>query len=272
MDNTPSLGSASTIVEQDPNNPGAEWALSNFDRRQQFAANFVVELPFGANRRWLDNGGAVVGRGRRLDSHGERSRAQSGTPFTRARLRRGDRHRAGHQLLAARRRHRRADSAGAIRRSTTFFNTTAFAPPAPGVFGDASRNMIVGPGGRQLNGTLVRDIRLNGNRAVTLQVNATNLFNTVQWTVLDTDINSPTFGHVHRGQTDARGDGDPAVQVLSMRHDAALDARRRCLLVDAVRHGRSSRPAADAAPRLCSAAPSTSILVDVVVRDGKARW
>jgi hypothetical protein len=38
--------------------------------------------------------------------------------------------------------------------------------------------------------------RLNGNRAVTLQVNATNLLNTVQWTVLDTDINSQTFGNV----------------------------------------------------------------------------
>jgi len=42
----------------------------------------------------------------------------------------------------------------------------------------------------------VRDIRLNGNRAVTLQVNATNLLNTVQWTFIDTDFNSHTFGHV----------------------------------------------------------------------------
>jgi len=66
----------------------------------------------------------------------------------------------------------------------------------PGVFGDAARNTIVGPGGRQLNATLARDVRLNGTRAVTLQVNATNLLNTVQWTVLDTDINSQTFGNV----------------------------------------------------------------------------
>ena len=33
-----------------------------------------------------------------------------------------------------------------------FFNTAAFAVPAPGVFGDSARNMIIGPGGRQLNG------------------------------------------------------------------------------------------------------------------------
>jgi hypothetical protein len=37
---------------------------------------------------------------------------------------------------------------------------------------------------------------LNGNRAVTLQINATNLLNTVQWTFIDTDLNSLTFGHV----------------------------------------------------------------------------
>jgi hypothetical protein len=79
---------------------------------------------------------------------------------------------------------------------SSFFNRDAFAPPAPGTFGDAARNIITGPGGHQLNGTLVRDLRLNGNRTVTLQINATNLLNTVQWTFIDADVNSPTFGHV----------------------------------------------------------------------------
>jgi len=65
-----------------------------------------------------------------------------------------------------------------------------------GVYGDAARNLIIGPGEHQLNGTLLRNIPLAGNRALTLQVNAINLLNTVQWTTLDTDINSPTFGHV----------------------------------------------------------------------------
>jgi len=77
-----------------------------------------------------------------------------------------------------------------------FFNTTAFSVPFGGAYGDAGRNLIVGPAGHQLNGTLVRDIRLNGNRVVTLQINAANILNTVQWQTIDTDINSPTFGHV----------------------------------------------------------------------------
>ena len=85
-----------------------------------------------------------------------------------------------------------------------FFNVAAFALPAPGTFGDSSRNMIVGPGARQLNGLFQRDIRMGGNRSLTLQVNAINLLNTVQWAAVDTNINSPTFGHVLAAPPESR--------------------------------------------------------------------
>ena len=37
---------------------------------------------------------------------------------------------------------------------------------------------------------------LGGNRAVTIQVRATNLLNLVNYTAIDTFVNSPTFGQV----------------------------------------------------------------------------
>jgi hypothetical protein len=77
-----------------------------------------------------------------------------------------------------------------------FFNTTAFSIPAPGEYGDSSRNMITGPGARQLNALFQRDLRLSPNRSLTLQVNAQNLLDTVQWAAVDTNINSRTFGFV----------------------------------------------------------------------------
>jgi hypothetical protein len=77
-----------------------------------------------------------------------------------------------------------------------FFNVAAFAAPAPGEYGDSLRNMIAGPGSRQLNGLFQRDIRLGGTRALTLQLNAANLLNTVQWAAVDTNVNSSTFGQV----------------------------------------------------------------------------
>jgi hypothetical protein len=193
MDDTPSLGGG-TIVEQDPHNPNAEWALSNFDRLHQFTGNLIVELPFGPGRRWLDNKGALA------DIVGGWTAtlvftAQSGTPFS-ARVCGAVTDIAQGTNCSLRANITGAPIAIGDPTIADFFNTAAFSVPASGVFGDAGRNLIVGPGGHVLNGTLVRDIRLSGTRAMTLQINANNILNTVQWQTIDTDINSPTFGHV----------------------------------------------------------------------------
>lgn len=193
MDDTPSLGGG-TIVAQDPRNPDAEWAPSNFDRRQQFTGNLNVELPFGPGRRWLDNKDAlasVVGGWTATLAFA----AQSGTPFS-ARVCGATSDVAQGTNCSLRANVTGAPIAIADPTIANFFSTSAFALPAGGTYGDSARNMIVGPGGHQLNGTLVRDIRLSGNRAMTLQINANNILNTVQWQSIDTDINSPTFGHI----------------------------------------------------------------------------
>ena len=65
-----------------------------------------------------------------------------------------------------------------------------------GTFGNSARNLIVGPGSRLLNGQFARDIRLGGTRVVSLQVNANNLLNLVNYAAIDTSVNSPTFGQV----------------------------------------------------------------------------
>jgi hypothetical protein len=77
-----------------------------------------------------------------------------------------------------------------------FFNTAAFSVPAAGTFGTASRNLIIGPGSRQLDAQFARDIRLGGTRVLTVNLNATNLLNMVNYSAIDTVINSPTFGQV----------------------------------------------------------------------------
>jgi len=77
-----------------------------------------------------------------------------------------------------------------------FFNTAAFSLPPPGLFGNSSRNVIIGPGSKQLNAQFSRDVRMGGNRTVTLQLNATNLLNMVNYASVDTVVNSPTFGQI----------------------------------------------------------------------------
>ena len=77
-----------------------------------------------------------------------------------------------------------------------FFNTSAFAVPASGTFGTSLRNMIIGPGSRQLGAQFTRDVSLGANRNVSITVNANNLLNLVNYAGVDTNVNSPTFGQV----------------------------------------------------------------------------
>ena len=194
MDNASSLGAGGVVVAQNDKDLESEWAVSSFDRRQQLSADVSVELPFGPNRHWLNNGG-VLGEILGEWTASLTMALQSGTPYTARVIG------AASDVARGTNGSLRADYTGApIQLSNptvdAFFNAAAFAAPAAGMFGDSSRNMIVGPGGRQLNGVLTRDVRLGGNRSVTLQINATNLLNTVQWSSIDTSVNSPTFGQV----------------------------------------------------------------------------
>lgn len=193
-DNASTLGGGGTVVAQDDRNLAAEWGLSSFDRRHQLSADVSVELPFGPNRPWLSGGGpwAALLRDWRATSS---FTWQSGTPYTaRVLSSASDAQRGTNGTL-------RADYNGsAIQLDAPtidrYFNTAAFSLPAAGAFGSSARNLIVGPGSRQLNAQFSRDVRLGGNRAVTLQLNATNLLNMVNYASIDTVVNSPTFGEV----------------------------------------------------------------------------
>jgi hypothetical protein len=194
MDNASSLGAGGPVVAQNDNDLNAEYARSNFDRRHQVSGNLYYELPWGPNRHWLKDGGVLAA------IFGEWAAQltmtlQSGTPLTARVLG------AASDLLRGVSGSLRADYNGQPIQLPDpmvdeFFNTSAFTIPPPGQYGDSSRNMITGPGARQLNALFQRDLRLSPNRSLTLQVNAQNLLDTVQWAAVDTNINSLTFGHV----------------------------------------------------------------------------
>ena len=193
-DNASSLGSSGSIVAQDDQNLAAEWGRSSFDRLHQLAADVNVELPFGPDRPLLNDQRiwTAVLRDWRVSAT---FTWQSGTPYTARVLGAPDELRRGTNGTL------RADYTGAEVQLADptidrFFNTDAFAIPAPGTFGNSLRNIITGPAATQLNARIARDVRLGGNRAVTLQLNATNLLNLVNYTAIDATVNSPTFGRV----------------------------------------------------------------------------
>jgi hypothetical protein len=192
-DNTTATGGGASVA-QDDQNLEAEWALSNFDRRHQFSGNLNIELPWGLNRRWLANGGtlaALVGDW----SVAATVTVQSGTPLTaRCSTCASDVARGIGGTL-------RADATGQLITVSDptidrFFNTAAFAIPEAGTFGDSPRNVIIGPGSRQLNAQFTRDLALGGNRGLSVGIVANNLLNLVNYGTIDTNVNSPTFGQV----------------------------------------------------------------------------
>jgi hypothetical protein len=190
-------GGGSSSVAQNDQDINAEYSLSSFNRKHTVAGDLTWELPFGANRRWLADPGffsAIVGEWAMTLS----LTAQSGTPFT--------------PTVTGATSSIATNTSGALRANinpgvpisianptlSDFFNTAAFSVPAADEFGTSPRNVIIGPGYYSVNATFSRDMRLGGNRAFSLQINANNLLNNVQWTAIDTNLLSRTFGQVTR--------------------------------------------------------------------------
>lgn len=194
IDNASSIGGGATVVAQNDLDLAAERGLSSFDQRHRLTGDFVLELPFGAGRKWLANESFASRIFGDWTLSGDFTVA-SGTPLT-ARV-------IGDVLDVAR------GSNGSLRADYNgqpislgdptvgqWFNTAAFSVPATGTFGNAGRNSINGPGNFLLNMSLSKTIPMKDMMALELRAEATNILNHVNYTAVDTVVNSPTFGQV----------------------------------------------------------------------------
>lgn len=203
MDDTTAT-SGNPTVAQDDQNLAAEWARSNFDQRHQINGQVSWQLPWGVNRQWLNAGGRLAAI---LGSWNLNTNVTwtSGTPLTvRCSTCASDVARGTGGTLRANYNGQPVDLDDAS--LDQFFNTSAFSVPGAGTFGNSLRNMIIGPGSHQVNATFSRDVQLGSARGLTIQVNANNLLNTVNYAAIDTNVNSQTFGQVLgvRGMRTAR--------------------------------------------------------------------
>jgi hypothetical protein len=194
IDNASSIGGGASVVAQNDRDLEAERGLSSFDRRHQGAADVTWELPFGPDRRWVnrDDTWGRLAAGWQVNG---RLTLESGTPYTARVL--GNAFDVGRGTNGT----LRADVTG--QRVTLddptldrFFNTSAFALPAPGRFGNVGRNTIPGPGRANVDLGIAKSVGQAGHRVLTLRAEVTNLLNTVQFGTLDTVVNSPTLGRI----------------------------------------------------------------------------
>jgi len=76
-----------------------------------------------------------------------------------------------------------------------WFNKDAFADPT-NVYGTASRFSIPGPGTVSADASLSKTIRFSETRTFELRATADNVFNTVQYSTVDTTLGSASYGQV----------------------------------------------------------------------------
>ncbi|HEX6190663.1 MAG TPA: carboxypeptidase regulatory-like domain-containing protein [Pyrinomonadaceae bacterium] len=183
---------------QDSHNLGAERGPSNFDARHRFVLSYSYDLPFGKGRRFLADDGWVSKLLSGWQTLGIVT-LQSGRPFTVALLPEIDNSGTGRSVLgfgANDRPNVVGDPNLSSPSADRWFNTAAFAFPAPGTFGNAGRNILRGPGYQNVNASLMKNTLLTERFNLQFRAEVFNLFNHPNLNLPDNFLGSPTFGRV----------------------------------------------------------------------------
>lgn len=198
IDNAGSVGGTSTVVAQNWQDIAAEEGNSSFDQRHRVSGTYLFELPFGQDKRWLTTGTAAhIFEGFSISGSFTFATGTPLTPFYAASISDVARGTAGTL---------RPDSvAGASTTAgggslTKWFNVAAYQQPLAdsygNAFGNVSRNSITGPGTISNNMSLAKTMELGDTRSMELRATAENVFNTVQYAGVDTNLTSLTAGQV----------------------------------------------------------------------------
>ena len=190
-----SIDDASSLFSSagDPNYPQdsrrtrAERGLSNFDLRHRLSLSYYYDLPFGKGRwrgGWQTFGIWTI---------------QTGRPFTVALLSDLDNSNTGRSILgfgANDRPNVLRNPALAQRTPERWFDTTAFAVPPFGQFGNAGRNILAGPGYRNINVSLIKNTVLAERAKLQFRAEAFNLLNHTNLDLNEIFVGAPGFGGI----------------------------------------------------------------------------
>jgi len=192
---TASAGSGANSVAQNPFSLAAERGLSSFNQTQRFTADYLWELPFGHDKRWLTGNTplrAILGD---WQWSGDWTIA-SGLPFTprfvgsSCEVNGGTNGTLRPDLVPGESIQLSNPSIG------EWFNTAAFAAAPNCQYGNARRNSIIGPGSKVFDMAFTKIVPLKESRVLEFRAQATNIFNIPNYSGIDTSVTSLTFGRV----------------------------------------------------------------------------
>ena len=87
--------------------------------------------------------------------------------------------------------------------TSRYFNTSAFAAPPTGAFGNVGKNTVIGPGMVNLDLVLAKETKIGERLSLQFRAEAFNILNHSNYSVVGRLLNTPTFGRV-LGQLDPR--------------------------------------------------------------------
>jgi len=191
-------GDLDDTLGRDPRNPNAEYGRDFFDARHRFVASYVWELPVGKGRRvggnwpgylqqtignWQVNGILTL---------------QSGLPISPV---------LGFDNSNTGNFQDRPDTIGnpndGPNSVTEWFNTGAFALPAPFTFGNTGRNTIDGPGIKTFDFSLFKNFSFSESKSLQFRAEFFNLLNHPNFDPPGVVFGTPSFG-VIGGAADPR--------------------------------------------------------------------
>ena len=162
------------------------------DLRHRYVLSYVYELPFGRGRAF---GGGLAGPLEKFISGWQLTgimTLQGGFPLTVSLP--FDNTNTGGINIPDRIRNPQLPSSG--RTIDRWFDTGAFAVPAPFVQGNAGRNYMDGPGYQNFDLGLIKNVRIGENKLVQFRAELFNAFNHPNFAPPDTTLGVPTFGKI----------------------------------------------------------------------------
>jgi hypothetical protein len=172
------------IFPQNNYNLAAERGLSDFDVRHRFVFSYIYQIPTLRNLLHAlpgaaANGWAVAGI----------VTLQTGQPFSV--LTGADQSATG---LGTDRPNVVGDPNAGPHTVDRWFNTSAFVLNAPLTFGDAGRNIVTGPGVKNVDFSLIKNTRLTERARLEFRAEFFNIFNHPNFGLPNIVMSSPTFG------------------------------------------------------------------------------
>jgi len=169
-----------------------EWGLSIFDVRHRFVTSVLYELPFGPGKPLAKDGvaGAVLG-GWQISAIINKSSGFPRDPAVGTDVPNTGSQTYRPNLVSGQ------DPNDGPKTTQQWFNTAAFARQAAFTYGDAGRNIVIGPGIFTTDASLIRNFTLGGVRSLQFRLEAFNVFNNPVWGDPQMSMASPLYGTIN---------------------------------------------------------------------------